>query len=248
MRIVGVIDIRGGRAVHARRGDRARYEPIDVAVGEGVGGDVVALARVYVERLGVRELYVADLDAIEAGSGLVNRGSIGGVVALGAAVWLDAGVSSVAESRAVCELGVRNVVVGLETLTGLDALADVCAAVGGQRVVFSLDLRDGVPVVLPNALPVADVVTVAGLASRCGVGSIVLLDLARVGSERGVDLELLSRVRRAAPNVALFVGGGIRGQRDVDAVAMAGANGALTATALLNGAVKLQGISRGLTP
>src|SRR5438477_4509429 len=55
LRVIGVIDLRGGAAVDARGGRRDEYQPI---------GDAVELARTYVER-GVEELYVADLDAIE---------------------------------------------------------------------------------------------------------------------------------------------------------------------------------------
>jgi phosphoribosylformimino-5-aminoimidazole carboxamide ribotide isomerase len=66
-----------------------------------------------------------------------------------------------------------------------------------------------------------------------------VLDLARVGSGSGVDLELMSAVRRAAPRVALFAGGGVRNAEDLDALARAGCDGALVATALLSGALRL---------
>src|SRR5215831_2083836 len=56
MRVIGVIDVRGGVAMHARGGVRERYEAI---------GDPLELARRYLDDCGVEELYVADLDAIE---------------------------------------------------------------------------------------------------------------------------------------------------------------------------------------
>ena len=53
--------------MHARGGDRTAYLPVANAVGTRIDGDPIALARAYVEQLGVRELYVADLDAIAGG-------------------------------------------------------------------------------------------------------------------------------------------------------------------------------------
>ena len=57
MRVIGVLDLLGGRAVHARAGRRDSYEPVR-------GGDGVALARWYMRDVGLTELYAADLDAI----------------------------------------------------------------------------------------------------------------------------------------------------------------------------------------
>ena len=62
MRVVGVIDLKGGAAVHAVRGERERYRP--VARSRGDDGDALALARGFRAALGLDELYVADLDAI----------------------------------------------------------------------------------------------------------------------------------------------------------------------------------------
>ena len=59
-----------------------------------------------------------------------------------APVWLDAGVSSVSGARQALETGAARVIVGLETLSSFDALSGICNAIGGDRMAFSLDLRD----------------------------------------------------------------------------------------------------------
>ena len=67
MRVIGVVDLLAGRAVHARAraGARERYEPVRAVAGTAIEpGDARALTHAYVTRLGVAELYVADLDAI----------------------------------------------------------------------------------------------------------------------------------------------------------------------------------------
>ena len=240
MRIVGVMDIRGGKAVHARGGQRAQYAPVEIAAGERVDGDGVALARAYVDRLAVPELYLADLDAIASGVTTANAALLGQVAALGARVWVDAGVTTPEAATSVLEAGASVVIVGLETLTSLDALVAICQAIGGDRVAFSVDLRNGVPITVPGAEHARwSAGEIARSAADGGVSSIIVLDLARVGSGSGVDLELMGAVRRAAPRVALFAGGGVRNAEDLDALARAGCDGALVATALLSGALRL---------
>ena len=240
MRIVGVIDVRGGLAVHALGGRREEYAPIGLAAGERVNGDAAALARVYVDRLGVRELYVADLDAIEGGIGALNAGPLGQVVALGVPVWIDAGVTTPAAADVVLEAGASAIIVGLETLPSLDALAAISQASGSRRVAFSVDLRNGMPITLPGVEHARwSAAEIARSGGERGVGTVIVLDLARVGTGTGPDLESMTAIRRAVPQVTLFAGGGVRGTDDVDALARAGCDGALVATALLSGAVRL---------
>jgi phosphoribosylformimino-5-aminoimidazole carboxamide ribotide isomerase len=239
MRIVGVIDVRGGRAVHAVGGRRAEYAPVTTAAGVRVDGDARMLAHVYVNDIGTPELYVADLDAIEGGIGVSNDDVVAAVAGIGVPVWLDAGASNVDAARAAIDLGASTVVIGLETLSSFDALAAINAAVGPRHVAFSIDLREGKPIVPPNATHGAwSVTTIAERAAAARVASIIVLDLARVGTRSGIDVALMRSVRQAVPGVALFVGGGVRSEADVDALRDVGCDGALVGTALLSGAVR----------
>lgn len=238
MRIIGVIDLRGGRAVHARGGRRDAYAPVATAAGTSVNGDAVALGRAYVDRLGVRELYVADLDAIGRGIGAMHTGVLGELAALGVPLWIDAGTSTAADVATVIDAGARTVIVGLETLTTFDALDAICLDAGGNRIAFSLDLRHGLPVVGPNdatAAPSAG--ELAARAAEAGVGTVIVLDLTRVGTGAGIDLRVIEEVRRAAPRATLLGGGGVRDSADLRALAAVGCDGVLVATALLSGAI-----------
>jgi phosphoribosylformimino-5-aminoimidazole carboxamide ribotide isomerase len=251
VRIIGVIDLLGRRAVHARAGVRQSYQPVRAVAGSPIEpGDVLALAGAYLDRLGLRELYVADLDAILAargeshgtdhlGGGL-DRGSgdtlVAAVGALGAPLWVDAGVSSAERARHALGLGAARVVVGLETLPSYDALAEVCTAVGGDRVAFSLDLRDGDPVVTSGDIsPGEPADVVAAHAADAGAAAVIVIDLARVGTDSGLDLGLIGRVRVAVPGLTLLAGGGIRGLEELERLADSGCDGALVATALHSG-------------
>jgi phosphoribosylformimino-5-aminoimidazole carboxamide ribotide isomerase len=234
--IIGVIDLLRGRAVHAHRGRRAEYLPIAAALDVDISGDAIALARLYVERLGLLDLYVADLDAIQGGT--PQDALVASIAQLGADVWVDAGITSVAHARQALGTGASRVIVGLETLHSFEQLYEICSDVGGGRVAFSLDLRGGVPVTAKAAaIPLHTPEIIAASAVDAGVAALIVLDLERVGTDAGVDLSLLGAVRRTVPGVMLLAGGGIRGWDDLYRLEDVGCDGALVATALQSGAI-----------
>jgi phosphoribosylformimino-5-aminoimidazole carboxamide ribotide isomerase len=235
MRIIGVIDLLDGLAVQARAGEREKYRPVSEVDGRPIAaGDALALAHFYVERCGLTELYVADLDAI---LGRHRQDSVvRSILALQIPVLLDAGVSSPNETTQLVNLGVDRVVVALETLPSFDRLSAICAAVPVERVAFSLDLRHGDPVVSPTSLvSTTSPERLAARAVATGIGTLIVIDLARVGAGRGLDVELIGRIRQTVPNIQLIAGGGVRGLDDLKALAAAGCDGALVATALQDG-------------
>ena len=234
MRILGVLDLAGGRAVHARGGTRERYEPVRCVAGKAIEpGDAVAVARAFLD-LGVAELYAADLDAIGGRPG--QDAIAASLAALGAPLWLDAGVTTPERADRALALGAANVIVGLETLASWQALRDICRRVDPGRVAFSLDLRDGAPIVSHAGIRADEPAEIlAARAADAGAGALIVIDLARVGSGRGLDVELIRRVRASAEGVTLLAGGGVRGHDDLARLEQAGCDGALVATALLDG-------------
>jgi phosphoribosylformimino-5-aminoimidazole carboxamide ribotide isomerase len=247
VQVIGVLDLLQGRAVHARAGVRENYAPVASADSSFAAGDALALAREYVHRFGLTELYAADLDAIMTAatqsSVPFQEGLIAALAALGASLWLDAGTSSVAGARRAVALGASPVVIGLETLASFDALGAICAEVGGHRVAFSLDLRRGEPVTT-SALaaglksPSEAASRLAARAAAAGVHRICVIDLARVGLVEGPDFASIASVRKAVPELTLVAGGGVRGLDDIRRLAEAGCDGALVGTALHQGRLK----------
>jgi phosphoribosylformimino-5-aminoimidazole carboxamide ribotide isomerase len=236
MRVIPVLDLKNGRAVHARAGLRDAYAAV-VSPLVAEPGDALALARAYREQLGLEELYVADLDAITGGR--PQREMVRALARVGSAVMLDAGATNALSARALVGDGVARVIVGLETLVALEELEVIARALGRQRVVFSLDLVNGAPVTRPDARVPASPAAIADGAVDAGAGAVIVLDLARVGTGSGVDLALIARLAaalaRRAPDVELIAGGGVRDRADLARLADAGCAGALVATALHEG-------------
>jgi phosphoribosylformimino-5-aminoimidazole carboxamide ribotide isomerase len=234
VRVVGVIDLKDGRAVHAVEGRREAYQPVARAGAEHVDGDALTLGRVYRDAFGLDELYVADLDALAGRA--PQRDVVGGLVSAGGSVWLDAGVRSLDEAHAALGTGVRRLVVGLETLPDYDVLAAICAAFGGRRVVLSLDLREGRLLCSPGSPIAADpIARVAARAWGAGVETLVVLDVSRVGGRTGPAFGEIGIVRDAVPDAAVYAGGGVRSVGDLRELQRAGATGALVASALHDG-------------
>jgi phosphoribosylformimino-5-aminoimidazole carboxamide ribotide isomerase len=234
MRIIPVIDLRAGEAVHGIGGDRARYERVRSALTPSLG-DAVALAQAYVTVLGTSELYVADLDAIE------GRGAQYGMhqrLSRIARSWIDAGLKSEEDACALIDVGADRVVVGLETLPGLEVLHSIVLRLGADRVAFSLDLRDGAPLASAEVLRAMSPRELARRAVDAGVETVIVLDLAKVGGSGGTDDVMLHDLRATLPGVDLIAGGGVRDQADLDRLAAVGVNGALVATALHRGVIK----------
>jgi phosphoribosylformimino-5-aminoimidazole carboxamide ribotide isomerase len=242
VRIIGVIDLAGGKAVHARAGRRAEYTQVRQVAGADIPpGDALALATAYRGRLGLDELYVADLDAIVSGQpqhAIVRR------LADVGPMWLDAGISSVEAALDAIAAGATRIIVGLETLTAFDTLADICTAVGSKRVAFSLDLRDGLPIHRMDARA-ADMHP-QGIAARAvdaGASTMIVIDLARVGTGSGTDPALLAGVRKAIPGVTLIAGGGVRVPDHLSRLAECGCDGVLLASSLHDGRIGVDDVA-----
>jgi phosphoribosylformimino-5-aminoimidazole carboxamide ribotide isomerase len=233
MRVIPVIDLKGGAAVHAVRGERGRYRPLRSRIADGA--DPVRVARAVRERLGLDELYVADLDAIAGGAG---HPDLLAALAREARAMIDAGTAEPAAVAALLELGAARVVIGTETLLGVDALARIRAELPDAPLVLSLDLRAGRVLSPDPALAGSGPAeALAHLVDAGGLSEAIVLDLARVGSGEGPDVALLRELHDRFPALELLAGGGVRHAEDLRALASAGAAGALVATALHSGAI-----------
>src|SRR4051812_45061293 len=165
-----------GIVVRGVGGLRSEYQPLVSRLTSAT--DPREVARVLVETYRPAELYLADLDAIAGAPPAVA--TYRAIRELGVRLWVDAGVRDGDAAARVAAAGC-DVIAGLETVPGPTALRGIVTAVGTDRVVFSLDLRDGVPLCgWPNPAPTA---------IACGITRILVLDLARVGGGTGTGTD-----------------------------------------------------------
>jgi phosphoribosylformimino-5-aminoimidazole carboxamide ribotide isomerase len=254
MQIIPVLDLAGGMAVHARAGDRSRYAPLTSDLVPDRTGDAVALLRAFHAVLGVHACYLADLDAIQGGA--LQRELIRQLAefhtGFAGALLVDAGTNRPGGVLEVLSCGASEVVVGLETLQAFADLAAIVDVVGPSRLVFSLDLRLGNPVLHPAMQDVSGVVpdalSLAAQAIAAGVATLLLLDLGRIGTGCGVDLGLLQRLRRRFPGIRLLAGGGVLTRLDLERMRDVGCDGALVASAIHTGRVSASDLAELAAP
>ncbi|HDQ05451.1 MAG TPA: hisA/hisF family protein [Candidatus Bathyarchaeota archaeon] len=234
MKVIPVIDVLNGVAVHGIRGERERYQPLKSVLCQST--DLLAIASAF-ESLGFSSLYLADLDAILGKSG--NFNVYRQIMAeTGLDLMVDAGIADFAKAEEVLATGVSRIVVGSETLESLDFLGQAVKAFGEDRVVVSVDLKEGKVLSASRAIASMDAVSFAQELGKLGVSQVILLDLTRVGTEQGINCELLRSVLEKT-GVEVLVGGGIRSLKELEELRKLGVSGALVATILHNGKLKV---------
>jgi phosphoribosylformimino-5-aminoimidazole carboxamide ribotide isomerase len=244
MRIIPVIDLLGGQVVRGIGGRRELYRPVVSRIAPDARPASVAAA--LVEQFGLDTVYVADLQAIMDEQ--PDPAAWREIAATGMRLWLDAGVGNRQTARRVIDLlGPITpdfvLVVGLETLQSLDELREITRQ--WDVPVVSLDLRAGVPLTpiatWANPTPLG----IAAELEQYGTHDLIVLDLADVGMGAGTStLELCRQLRTRSPRQRLIAGGGIRGLDDVRALADAGCEAALVASALHDGRLTREDIER----
>lgn len=242
MQVIPVIDIMGGVAVHARRGERSAYRPIRSVLLQSA--DPVALLRAYHEILESDVVYIADLDAI-MGSG-DNLAIIGKMAASEPQLELlvDAGIHNARQARRLLDAGAKKVIIASESLTNLSSASGLLTALGAERTLFSLDLRAEDVTWREPSTESKDPGVIVSRLLLLGFREVILLRMDRIGAGGGADAELLGRVTTAAPDMRFLVGGGIASVSELVLLRRAGASGALLATALHSGTITREDLTR----
>jgi phosphoribosylformimino-5-aminoimidazole carboxamide ribotide isomerase len=234
MQIIPVIDLLDGVVVRGVAGRRSEYRPIESRIV--AGSDPIDVARAFREKLGLSQIYVADLDGIlhaRPHCELYRELSQEGFSLL-----VDAGVRALNDAAAVFTAGARATIAALETLPGPGHLRALCSEFGPERMIFSLDLTNGRPMVASDQWQSSDPLEIGSMAARAGIERMIVLDLSHVGVGSGVGTgELCRSLRQRHPKLRIITGGGVRDCDDLRALEPLGLEGVLVASALHNGAI-----------
>ncbi len=222
MEVIPVIDLKGGTVVHARLGQRDRYQPIETPLARG--SDPVDVVTGLLSLHAFSTLYVADLDAI-TGNG-DNRAGLQRVRRAFPALtlWVDSGIADFETAADWLQQDLGHLVLGSETQSD----ATLAQQLGdNRRVVLSLDFRgddfQGPPALLAQA--------------EHWPQRVIAMTLHRVGSGTGPDLARLAAVKAAAATHDVYAAGGVRDGNDLRALARATIAGALVASGLHDGRI-----------
>jgi phosphoribosylformimino-5-aminoimidazole carboxamide ribotide isomerase len=236
MRLIPVIDLWNNQAVHAVKGERKHYRPVKSVLCNT--SDPLSLARVFRDRLGSTEIYIADLNAIQDSNRTCHRNLLENLASREKMhILLDAGVSDAEEAQNWLDLGIYKAVIGAETLKSWNALKEIPSGIDPSRLVFSLDCRDGKILSRCPDLSFMSPVEALKHLEAYGWREVILLDLKRVGSSSGIHLTLATEARAVAPGLDLLIGGGISCLNELLELKSLGVSGVLAATALHKGII-----------
>jgi phosphoribosylformimino-5-aminoimidazole carboxamide ribotide isomerase len=220
LRIIPVLDLKGGQVVRAERGKRDSYRPIVTPLAEG--SDPVAVAEGLRRLHPFRTFYVADLDAIQ------RRGSNEAVLARLRSMseppelWVDSGIDGEARLAAMLAQPSTFAVVGSESQRD-DGLLKRFG--GHPRLILSLDFFDD-----GFKGPASFLDDPASWPER-----VIVMTLAKVGSRDGPDFARLAGIKAKAGTRSVIAAGGVRDEADVRTLSSLGIDAALVATSLHDG-------------
>lgn len=239
MKVIPVIDVLNEIVVHAVRGVRKEYQPLKSLLINSVEPSEVAKA---FKNIGFSDLYVADLDAIiDCSTSFDILKKISDEPGL--KLMVDAGVTSIERAKKLLDSGVSKLVVGTETLQRKSFVSDAVGLFGSERVVVSLDLKGNKVLVKLGFDGCSDVFCLLKQFKEMGVSQMIVLDLLRVGSGEGVDIDFLEKVI-AEVGIDVYVGGGVRNINDLVELRNIGVSGALVATALHTGKISIDQLKK----
>ena len=217
MEIIPVIDLMGGRVVHAKEGLRDYYEPIKSVLTSAI--DLSSVVTDLKSFFPFNTVYIADLDAISGQELAVGQYQQLVADFPGISFWLDAGIKEEEDLAVLSNIG------GIRPVLASETLHDMTLLPGGGETILSLDFRHGQ--LLGDSRLWED--------ENLWPDQVILMHLDYVGNSQGPDMGLLKKVMDRNKEVNVVMAGGVRGDRDLELLNDAGVEKVLVATALHEG-------------
>jgi len=215
MEIIPVIDIRQNQVVHAVKGQRQNYRPLQTCLCDSHSADDIVQA--FIDTYPFKTIYIADLDAIQGTSNnehlieqLLNKFQ-------SVSFWVDQGISSAIELKIQSR---RQHVIGSETNISPETLNELFTS--SLEIILSLDFQT------KTFLGHQDLLEKTDLWPE----RIIIMSLSHVGSNNGPDYKLISDIQKIAGDRKIYVAGGVRHEDDLQTLNDMGIDGVLIATAL----------------
>jgi phosphoribosylformimino-5-aminoimidazole carboxamide ribotide isomerase len=221
LKVIPVIDLLDGIVVHAKKGERASYKPIQsqLSTSSNPLDIVTALLGVYP----FEQLYIADLNAIQKLNGKYENN-----YAVIAAIkqryptlelWVDAGIGNNTELSLWQKLNLR-LIIGSENFANISNFG--LLNIQDSDFILSLDFMpqgyQGPAELLTN--------------TEYWPQDVIVMSLLNVGSNDGTNIELMRDSISRAMGFNLIAAGGIRNSDDLIMLQSIGVETALIATAL----------------
>ncbi len=207
------MDIMDGIVVSGKGGERDKYKPLKSVICNSC--NPIDVAKAY-KNLGAKKVYIADLNAI-LGNGN-NLDIIKKIDFLYKIV--DFGIRDRKDYEKVREFFTP--IIATETVKDISLFKE-------KDIFISLDFKNGK---LLN-YNLEDIINIINKNVP-----LIVLDISSVGSQRGVNIDLVNKIINIVNN-PVYVGGGVKGEEDIKTLEDLGVTGVLVGTAIHKGIIKI---------
>jgi phosphoribosylformimino-5-aminoimidazole carboxamide ribotide isomerase len=232
-RLIFVMDLLDGAVVHAKRGERDQYKPINLFSSIVSSSDPVRV----IEEIKPEEVYIADLNRLmNTGD---NRAKITEIRTRNRElkIMLDYGVKGMDDLKETVEAELAdNIVLGTETAS-MDLLARASKSDISGDISVSIDLFNKEVLTNDRKMKLDPLLLIKAL-NEYPIRDVIVLELDRVGTKSGIDFDFLARAVEFSEH-NILCGGGVRSSDDVRKIEEIGVKGALVATAVHDRAIPL---------
>ena len=226
--VIPCVDIQRGRAVRLYKGDPKL---------ETVYFDSPLEAALHWANKGAQMVHLVDLDAA-TGTG-ENRAMILEIAkTLSVPIEVGGGIRNLESARQLLNGGVKRIIIGTAAITNPEFVSAAILEFGTEKVVISLDAKDGRVAVKGWAeTSNQTAVEVATKVWEAGIRTLIYTDIARDGTLEGLNPEPLKPMRAIWAG-EFIAGGGVRDQADIRLLETLRIEGVIVGRAIYEGTLK----------
>jgi len=235
-RVIPVLDILDSIAVHAKKGERAKYKPINLKLIQST--NPIEIVQYLKSECKFKEFYLADLDAI-----IKNKPNFEILLEIldipDIRIMIDPGIRNKGDLLMFSKFKINKLILGIETIESIDVIKESLEIFGHNRIIVSIDMYKEKIISNNRVFKAQNCIQMVKKIEDVGVKEVILLDLFRVGQKIGGIPPLYTEIRKIF-NGNLLIGGGIRNFEDLLMYKDLEFSGVLIATALYDGSIDIE--------
>ncbi len=234
MDAVAVIDIKDSIVVRAVAGKRNEYKEVESRILAKNEKSPLEVAAAFYEKLGIRKIYIADLDAI-----LANGNNLEEIKKIkeqypDLEIILDAAFAENNSPIPYLKDFLDYAVIATETIENLSFLKEISEF--NSRMIISIDLKAGKLIHNIKEWQDKNLDYIIKEITNFGIENFIILDLANVGTAAGIS-KYITELKSKFPELNFITGGGIKDYRDIKELKRMNFSGVLIASAFHNGSL-----------
>jgi HisA/HisF family protein len=231
---VAVIDIKNSIVVRAVAGKRNKYKEVESRILAKDEKSPLEVAAAFYNKLGIRKIYIADLDAI-----LGNGSNLEDIKVIkeqypDLEIILDAAFAENNSPIPYLKDFLDYAVIATETVASFSFLKKLEEF--NSRIIISIDLKAGNLIHNIKEWQDKNLEYIIGELTNFGIENFIILDLANVGTAVGIS-KYIKELKSNFPKLNFITGGGVKDYRDIKELKRMKFSGVLIASAFHNGSI-----------